>query len=123
MLIGVVVAGSLPDAKTTPGIGGIDALLVYLVAYGLMTVGAFAVILFLSTPERPVETIDDLAGLSQSHPVSAGALAVFLFSFIGLPATAGFAKWRPVYRRGSTAFTGTPAMRNTCTSSWPLSRW
>ena len=33
-----------------------------------MTVGAFAVLLYLSTPDRPVETIDDLAGLGQSHP-------------------------------------------------------
>jgi NADH-quinone oxidoreductase subunit N len=91
MLMGVVVASSLPDAKGAPGVGGIDAILVYLVAYGMMTVGAFAVILYLSTPERPVESIDDLAGLGQSHPVSAGAMAVFLFSLIGLPLTAGFA--------------------------------
>jgi NADH-quinone oxidoreductase subunit N len=91
MLMGVVVAGALPDAKTAPDVGGIDALLVYLVAYGLMTLGAFAVILFLSTPERPVDSIDDLAGLSQSHPVSAATLTVLLCSFIGLPATLGFA--------------------------------
>lgn len=105
MLIGVLVACSLPDAKgepvtdtrtgatvglSPPTVGGIDALLVYLVAYGLMTVGAFAVLLYLSTPERPVEAIDDLAGLAQTHPVSAAALAVFLFSLIGLPLTAGF---------------------------------
>lgn len=91
MLMGVVVAGALPDAKETPGVGGFDALLVYLVAYGLMTVGAFAVILFLNSPERPVESIDDLAGAGQSHPISAGSMAIFLFSLIGLPLTAGFA--------------------------------
>jgi NADH-quinone oxidoreductase subunit N len=94
MLIGVVVACSLPDAagpaRGGPSVGGIDALLVYLVAYALMTFGAFAVILYLSTPERPAETIDDLAGLGESHPVSAAAMAVFMFSLIGLPLTAGF---------------------------------
>jgi NADH-quinone oxidoreductase subunit N len=91
MLMGVVVASSLPDAKEMPGVGGIDAILVYLVAYGMMTIGAFAVILFLSTPERPVESIDDLAGIGQSNPISAGAMSIFLFSLIGMPLTAGFA--------------------------------
>jgi NADH-quinone oxidoreductase subunit N len=91
MLMGVVVASAIPDAKESPGVGGIDALLVYLVAYGMMTVGAFAVILYLGTPERPVEAVEDLAGLGQSHPVSAAAMAIFLLSLIGMPLTAGFA--------------------------------
>ena len=112
MLMGVVVAGSLPDAKGAPGVGGIDAVLVYLVAYGMMTVGAFAVILYLSTPERPVESIDDLAGLGQSHPVSAGAMAVFLFSLIGMPLTVGFAGKLLLFVGAFTAPSDTPAMRN-----------
>jgi NADH-quinone oxidoreductase subunit N len=112
MLVGVVVASSLPEAKSTPAIGGLDALLVYLVAYGMMTVGAFAVILFLSTPERPVGAIDDLAGLSQSHPVSAAALAVCLFSLIGLPATAGFAGKVLLFFGALDAPGDTPTMRN-----------
>jgi NADH-quinone oxidoreductase subunit N len=93
MLMGIVVASSFAgtDAKSAPGVGGIDAVLVYLVAYGMMTIGAFAVILFLSTPERPVESIDDLAGLGRSNPISAGAMVIFLFSLIGLPLTVGFA--------------------------------
>ncbi len=91
MLMGVVVASSLPDATTTPDVGGLDALLVYLVAYGLMTLGVFALIVFLSTAERPVQAIDDLAGLSQTHPISAAMMAIFFFSLIGLPLTAGFA--------------------------------
>jgi NADH-quinone oxidoreductase subunit N len=118
MLMGVVIATSLsrppgmaPPASE-PGVGGIDALLVYLVAYGMMTMGAFAVILFLSTPERPVESIDDLAGLGQSHPISAGAMAVFLFSLIGLPLTAGFAGKLLLFVGAFTAPTDTPAMRN-----------
>src|SRR5262249_38469176 len=78
MLMAVVIASSVPEAKGTPGVGGIDALLFYLVAYGMMTVGAFAVILFLSTPDRPVESIDDLAGIGSSHPISAASMAVFL---------------------------------------------
>jgi NADH-quinone oxidoreductase subunit N len=112
MLMGIVVASSIPDAKGPIDVGGIDAILVYLVAYGMMTVGSFAVILFLSTPERPVESIDDLAGLSQSHPISAGAMAVFMFSLIGLPLTAGFAGKLLLFVGALDAPTDTPAMRN-----------
>ncbi|MFM8270760.1 MAG: NADH-quinone oxidoreductase subunit N [Gemmata sp.] len=112
MLMGVVIASSLPDATATPGIGGMDALLVYLVAYGMMSVGAFAVILFLSTPERPIDSIDDLAGTGQSNPVSAIAMTIFLFSLIGLPLTAGFAGKLLLFVGAFSAPTGTPAMRN-----------
>ena len=72
------------------GSNGVAALLYYLVAYGGMTIGAFAVIGYLSTVERPVENVDDLAGLCKTHPVIALLMAVFLFSLIGMPLTAGF---------------------------------
>jgi len=97
MLIGLAVApdlslavrqGWLPrDAITL----GADAVLFYLITYGAMTLGAFAVITYLSTPERPIETVDDLAGLSSSHPGVALLMAIFMFSLIGIPLTAGFA--------------------------------
>ncbi len=116
MLMGIVIASSLPDVKAgtknAPMVGGIDALFVYLVAYGMMTVGAFAVILYLSTPERPIEAIDDLAGVGQSHPVSAGAMTVFLISLIGLPATAGFAGKLLLFIGAFTAPSDTSTMRN-----------
>jgi NADH-quinone oxidoreductase subunit N len=90
MLIGLAVAPDLHAARTTVGTGP-DAVLFYLIAYGAMTLGAFAVLAYLSTPRRPVETVDDLAGLSRSHPGVALLMAVFLFSLIGIPLTAGFA--------------------------------
>ena len=123
MLIGIVVACSLPDAKghirlstvasvTGPSVGGIDALFVYLAAYALMTFGAFAAIMYLSTPERPVDAIDDLAGIGQTHPITAGTMAVFLFSLIGLPATAGFAGKFLLFVGALTAPADTTTMRN-----------
>jgi len=69
---------------------GAEAIFFYLTAYALMTLGAFGVIVMLSTPERPVETVEDLAGLSQTHPASALAMAVCLFSLAGIPGLAGF---------------------------------
>lgn len=90
LLIGIISASAIPDAASAPAVGGVEAILVYLAAYGAMTVGAFAVLQYLNAPEQPVDSIDDLAGLGQSHPITAASLAVFLFSLIGLPLTAGF---------------------------------
>jgi NADH-quinone oxidoreductase subunit N len=124
MLMGVVAASSYPDilnaakgndpgaAVHGPAAGGIDGMLVYLAAYGMMTIGAFAVILYLSTQERSIESIDDLAGLSKSHPVLATAMAIFLFSLIGMPPTAGFiGKWL-LFMGVFTAPSNTPSMGN-----------
>jgi NADH-quinone oxidoreductase subunit N len=93
MLIALAVAPYLRRPALTAGLAGpdgVEALLYYLTAYAAMTVGAFAVIAYLDTPVRPVETVDDLAGLSGSHPGLALLMVVFLFSLIGIPLTAGF---------------------------------
>ncbi len=95
MLIGLAVALGMKIAEsrglaTKVSTGGTDAVLFYLVSYGAMTIGAFAVLEYLSTRDRPVETVDDLTGLSKSHPGVALLMALFMISLIGLPATAGF---------------------------------
>jgi NADH-quinone oxidoreductase subunit N len=89
MLIGLAVA---PKLLREPGLlpGGVEAVLFYLLAYSAMTLGAFAVLGALSKAGRPVESIDDLAGLGRSHPKLALAMVLFLFSLIGIPLTAGF---------------------------------
>jgi NADH-quinone oxidoreductase subunit N len=90
MLIGLAAATELHNEDNTGKMFGTDAMLFYLVAYGAMTVGAFAVLQYVSTPARTIETVDDAAGLGSSHPMLALALALFLFSLIGIPLTAGF---------------------------------
>jgi NADH-quinone oxidoreductase subunit N len=87
MLIGLAVAPYLRDGSVE---GGVSATLFYLVAYAAMTAGVFAVIAYLDSPGRPVENVDDLSGLSGSSPGLALMMAVFLFSLIGIPLTAGF---------------------------------
>ena len=91
LMIGVAVAFRNGSAGAA-GIKllGSEAVLFYLVAYALMTLGAFAVLIGLSSPERTVEKVDDLNGLSRSHPVMAVAMAVCLFSLAGIPPLAGF---------------------------------
>jgi len=90
MLVGLAVAPYLRGIDGTADVDGVEAILYYLAAYGAMTVGAFAVLAYLDSPQSPVETVDDLGGLGQSHPVVALLMTVFLFSLIGIPLTAGF---------------------------------
>src|SRR5262249_33235641 len=85
MLVGVSVALAPRLAAGDMPVGGVESVLFYLIGYGAMTVGAFAVISYLSTPERPVETVEDVAGLARTHPGAALLMVLFLFSLIGLP--------------------------------------
>lgn len=86
MMMGLATAPFIETA----GESGLPAVLFYLIAYAAMTIGAFTVLQAIATAERRVATIDELAGLSGTHPKEAAALAVFLLSMIGLPLTAGF---------------------------------
>ncbi len=90
MLIGFLVATAAPQATGSPTQSGFDSVLVYLVAYGLMTVGIFCVLGYLTHSGRTIETIDDLAGLGRTNPLAAGLLCLFFLSLIGMPLTAGF---------------------------------
>src|SRR5467141_83085 len=69
---------------------GVRGVLVYLAIYLFMTVGSWAVILCMRRSGRMLEGISDLAGLSQSQPGLALALAIFMFALSGVPPTAGF---------------------------------
>lgn len=69
---------------------GAEGIVLYLATYGLMTLGAFGVIIALSTPKRPVETVEDLSGLAWTHPWAAFAMGLCLFSLAGVPPMAGF---------------------------------
>ncbi len=100
MLVGLAAAYYLRDRPIDSGpvTRGIDTILFYLVAYGSMTIGAFAVLEYLSTREKPVETVDDLAGLSKTHPGVALVMTLFLLSLIGIPPTPGFSgKWELLF--------------------------
>jgi NADH-quinone oxidoreductase subunit N len=90
MLIGLTAAARVAAVKQDVSVGGVEGILFYLVAYGAMTIGAFALLSYLSTPEKPVENIDDLSGLARSRPGVALTMTLFLLSLVGIPLTAGF---------------------------------
>jgi len=68
----------------------VPAVLFYLVAYVMVSLGTFAVIMWLENERCENIIVDDLTGLSKQHPYAATALAVFMFSLGGMPPTAGF---------------------------------
>jgi NADH-quinone oxidoreductase subunit N len=71
-------------------VGGTNAVLFYLAAYGLMTLGVFALLSGVRITGRPLQTDADLRGLSRTNFSVALLLAICLFSLTGLPPTAGF---------------------------------
>ncbi len=89
LMIGIAVAFR-NDLNSGGLYYGAEGIFFYLTAYAMMTLGAFGVIVMLSSPDHPVEKVEDLAGLSRTHPGSALAMAVCLFSLAGIPPLAGF---------------------------------
>ncbi len=74
---------------------GVRGVLIYFAIYMIMNIGSFTIILSMRQKGRLVENIDDLAGLSKTHPMMAFAMAVFMFSMAGIPPLAGF--WGKFY--------------------------
>jgi NADH-quinone oxidoreductase subunit N len=83
-------AGYILVAFTADSQLGVAAIMFYLAAYVLMNVGAFAVISHVASKNERYVRIDDLAGLAKREPTIAALLAVFVFSFVGVPLTGGF---------------------------------
>jgi NADH-quinone oxidoreductase subunit N len=73
---------------------GYTGLVVYLVVYTFMNIGAFGVIISLRRRGRIGDEVDDLTGLGQKEPGMALMMAIFMLSLGGLPVTGGFiGKW------------------------------
>ncbi len=82
--VGYILAGIA--VATTVGTGSV---LFYLATYLFTTLGAFAVVIALSVRGQG-DQISDYGGLGRRSPWLAGLLTLFLASYVGIPATAGF---------------------------------
>jgi NADH-quinone oxidoreductase subunit N len=80
---------------TAAGSGGVEGVIVYMAIYMVMTLGTFACIIAMRREEGSVEEISELAGLAETRPGMAFALAMLMFSFAGIPPLAGF--WAKFY--------------------------
>ncbi len=85
MLLGLVAGSN--DSFSPDGVKGI---LIYLLVYTFMNLGAFAVITSLRHRNVIGDEIDDIAGLYQRAPVEASLMLIFLLSLAGIPPLAGF---------------------------------
>ncbi len=87
MLAGLAVGPLLFSSSMT---NGVSAMLFYLGAYSVMTVGAFAVLVYLQGKLDAAEELDDIAGVASTYPLAAACMAVCMLSLIGMPFTVGF---------------------------------
>jgi NADH-quinone oxidoreductase subunit N len=71
-------------------VNGVQGVAIYMAIYLVMTLGTFACILCMCRDGQMVEDIEELGGLSRSHPLLAFCLAMLLFSLAGIPPLAGF---------------------------------
>jgi NADH-quinone oxidoreductase subunit N len=85
MLLGLI-AGTPENLSST----GIKGILIYLLVYTFMNLGAFAVITSLRHRNVIGDEIDDIAGLYQRAPTEAALMLIFLLSLAGIPPLAGF---------------------------------
>jgi NADH-quinone oxidoreductase subunit N len=82
---GYILLGLLAANET-----GMWALMFYLVAYVLMTMGAFGIVILLERRDYAGETYSDYAGLAGRAPFLAAMMLIFLLSLTGIPPTGGF---------------------------------
>src|ERR1019366_2672776 len=84
MLLGLIAS----DGQTNST--GIMAIMIYLLVYTFMNLGAFAVITSLRRRNIIGDTIDDIAGLYFKALTEAILMLIFLLSLAGIPPLAGF---------------------------------
>ncbi len=89
MLVGILAGPGLAgDGAPSNGLG---AVLFYLLCYGVMNVGAFAVVASLKRQsDDEAEDVDDLRGLCKSHPMLGWTMVASAISMLGLPIAIGF---------------------------------
>jgi NADH-quinone oxidoreductase subunit N len=83
-------AGYLLVALVAANQLGAVSLLYYLLAYTLMNVGAFGVVILVGRKKDSYLNIYDYSGLGAQHPALAACMALFMFALAGIPPTAGF---------------------------------
>jgi NADH-quinone oxidoreductase subunit N len=101
-----VAAAQHPD--TAPY--AVSAALFYLLTYAFTNLGAFAVVIALERDDGTGNEIDDFAGLGQTHPWMALAMALFMLSLTGLPPSAGLIGKVFVFEAAIRASAGDPLL-------------
>ena len=90
MVLGLMsgVVGGQIDAFTA--INAYSSALYYTVAYVLMSLGAFGMVLLLSRAGYEAENLEDFKGLNKRSPWFAAMMLIIMFSMAGIPFFIGF---------------------------------
>jgi NADH-quinone oxidoreductase subunit N len=88
--VGYLLLGLVAAAEGDGNADGIKAIMIYLIVYAFMNLGAFAVIIIMRRKDIIGDEIDDLSGLMSRAPGLALLMLIFLLSLAGIPPTAGF---------------------------------
>lgn len=94
LLTGVLGYGSGADGTGS----GLGATMFYLLAYGLATIGVFAVLTLVRDGDGEATHLSKWAGLGRRSPLTAAAMALFLLALAGIPLTSGFTGKFAVFR-------------------------
>jgi NADH-quinone oxidoreductase subunit N len=88
--VGYMLLGLIAGSSRAPSADGIKGILLYLLVYTFMNLGAFGVIASLRQRNVIGDEIDDIAGLFSRAPTEAILMLIFLLSLAGIPPLAGF---------------------------------
>jgi NADH-quinone oxidoreductase subunit N len=88
--VGYMLLGLIAGTATDLSPDGIKGILIYLLVYTFMNLGAFGVITALRHKKIIGDELDDLNGLYSRAPVEAVLMLIFLLSLAGIPPLAGF---------------------------------
>jgi len=69
---------------------GYSAAMFYAIAYVLMSLGSFGLVVYLSQNGLEAENLEDYRGLNSRHPWLAALMAILMFSMAGIPPFVGF---------------------------------
>jgi len=92
LLTGVIGLGSDGEGS------GLAATMFYLLTYGLMTLGSFAVLTLVRDGDGEATHLSQWAGLGARSPLTAAVMTLFLLGLAGIPLTAGFTGKFAVFR-------------------------
>jgi NADH-quinone oxidoreductase subunit N len=99
---GFLLAGVIALSKS-----GLDSSIFYLFAYGIATLGAFAVVTLIRDSAGEVTDLNRWSGLGKRSPLLASVFSLYLLTFAGIPLTSGFigkfSIFSAAYESGSTA--------------------
>jgi NADH-quinone oxidoreductase subunit N len=92
------------------GTAGVQSMLLFMVLYVVDVTGFFACLAALSRDGRPMERMEDFAGLMRERPALCLAMTVFCLSALGLPPFSGFWAKFFVFKAAIAAGLAVPAV-------------